>query len=148
MGRSWTFLFLGAWKKYRTSLEDQTFDASVPQTVEEQLLPPTDATFPREKFDEACKMLALKQADFRQAKLVIQRLERYAAMSGQACDANLVSEARQADQSNKVIIGNMTREIDALQALRPRTAAERLNEEMSTSSPPIVRRAKKGRYKK
>ena len=42
----------------------------------------------------------------------------------------------------------MLREIDALQALRPRAAAGRLNEGMSTSSPPIVRRAKKGRYKK
>ena len=84
----------------------------------------TDATFPHEKFDEACKILALKQADLRQAKLVIQRLELYAAVSGQACDANLVSEARQAYESNKVIIGNLLREIDALQALRPRAAAE------------------------
>ena len=116
-------------------VEDQIFDALVPQTVEEHFvavtptLATTDATFPHEKFDEACKILALKQAHLRQAKLVLQRLELYAAVSGQACDANLVSEARQAYESNKVIIGSNLREIDALQALRPRAAAERLNEE-------------------
>ena len=127
-------------------IEDQIFDAPVPQTMEEQFVAvtptpaTTDATFPHEKFDEACKMLALKQADLRQAKFAIQRLELHAAVSGQACDANLVSDARQAYESNKVIIGKMLREI--------RVAAERLYEEMSSSSPPIVRRAKKGRYKK
>ena len=79
---------------------------------------------------------------------MIQRLELYAAVSRQAWDAKKVSEAREAYESNKVTIGNMLRDIDAVLSLRPRAAAERLNEEISTSSPPIVRRAKKGRYKK
>ena len=39
-------------------------------------------------------MLALKQADLRQGKLVLQRLELCAAISGQGLDANLVFEAR------------------------------------------------------
>ena len=74
-------------------VEDQIFDAPVPQTVEEKFVgvaptpATTDATFPHEKFDEACKILALKQADLRQAKLVTQRLELYAAVSRQACEA-------------------------------------------------------------
>ena len=71
-------------------VEDQIFDAPVPQTVEENFVgvaptpATTDATFPH---DEACKILALKQADLSQAKLVSQRLELYAAVSGQACEA-------------------------------------------------------------
>ena len=55
-------------------------------------------------------MLALKQADLRQAQLVVQRLELCVATSGRACDANLVSEARQAYESSKVNIGNVLRE--------------------------------------
>ena len=63
--------------------------------------------------------MELKQAELRQAELVVQRLDLYAAISGQACDANLVSQARQAYESNEVIIGNVQRELDALHALRP-----------------------------
>ena len=90
-------------------MEDQTSDAPVPQTVEVQFVAvtptpaTTDATFPHEKFDEASKMLALQQADLCLVKLAIQRLELCAAVSGQASDANLVSEARQAYESNKVM---------------------------------------------
>ena len=47
-------------------------------------------------------MLALKQADLRQAKFAIQRLELHATVSGQACDANLFSNAKQTFESNKV----------------------------------------------
>ena len=57
---------------------------------------------------------------------------------------NLVSDAKHAYESNEVIIGNVPREIDALQALRPRAAAERLNEEMSTSSPPSEEQRRAG----
>ena len=114
-------------------------------------------------------MLALKHADLRQAQLVVQQLELHAATSGQACDANLVSKARQVYESSKVNNGNLLREIDFPQALRPpmniseassstreaearsvqRAAAELLNEEeMSSSSPSNVRSATRCRYKK
>ena len=51
---------------FQQCIEDQTFDAPVPQPVEEQLVAvaPTPATthvtFLHENVDEACKMLALK----------------------------------------------------------------------------------------
>ena len=66
-------------------------------------------TFPHEKFDELCRIMDLKQAEMRKAELMVQRLDLYAAISGQACDANLTSEARPAYESNRVIIGNMQR---------------------------------------
>ena len=120
-------------------IEDQIFDALVPQTVEEQFVAVTptpvitDATFPHENLMKLARSWPRN---------------RLISVRGQACVANLVSDAKQVYGSNKVTIGNMLREIDALEALGPRAAAERLNEEMSSSTPPIVRRAKKGRYKK
>ena len=87
-----------------------------------------DATLPHETFDELCKILASKQAELRQAKLAVQRLELHAAVSGQARDANLVSEAKQAYESGKMVFGNIIREIDVL---RPRAAAERPREEIA-----------------
>ena len=44
-----------------------------------------------------------------------------------------------------MILGNIIRETDSL---RPRAAAEGMKEEMSSSSPPIVRRTRKDGYKK
>ena len=85
----------------------------------------------------------LKQSELRQAELVVQRLDLYSAIPGQACDANLVSEARQAYESNEVIIGNVQRELDALHALRP-PVDEDMTEEAPSS--PAARKAKKGRY--
>ena len=61
--------------------------------MEEQLvavaptLAATDETFPHEKFDELCSIMKLKQAELRQAELMVQRVGLYAAISGQACDA-------------------------------------------------------------
>ena len=117
------------------SIEDQTFDAPVPQTVEEQLVAvaptpaTTDVTFPLENFGEACKMLGLKQVDLREAKLVLQRLELYPAKSGQTRDAEAASKAKQADESAQALVENVLRELDTFRALRPpMTASDALFE--------------------
>ena len=111
-------------------------------------------TLPHEKYDGLCKMLALKQADLRQAKFAVQRLELHAAVSGQACDANLVSEAKQAHKSGKMVLGNLLREIDAL---RPRATAECPREEIAERAAaeplrdeevaaPKTKKARKGKH--
>ena len=74
---------------------------------------------PLMKFEEACRIVALKQADLRKRELVVQRLELHAAVYGKAYDASLASEAKQAYESNKMIIGNIQQEIDYFEALRP-----------------------------
>ena len=79
--------------------------------VDEFIAEAPDATFPHEKFDELCKILASKQAELRQAKLAVQRLELHAAVSGQARDANLVSEAKQTYESSKMVLGYSIREV-------------------------------------
>ena len=53
----------------------------------------------------------LKKAELRKAELMVQRLDLYAAVSGQACDANIVFEVKQAYESIKVIVGNMQRNL-------------------------------------
>ena len=58
----------------------------------------------------------LTQAELRQAELVVQRLDRYAAITGQACDAEAASKTRQAYESGKVIVENIQRELDAFRA--------------------------------
>ena len=75
--------------------------------------------------------------------LRIQRLELLAAVSGQPRDASIVSEAKEACNSGKMVLGKI-REINAL---RPRAAAESMNEEMSSSSPPATKKAKNGKHK-
>ena len=102
-----------------------TADA-VPAHVDEFIAEAPDVTLPHEKYDGLSKMPALKQADLRQAKFAVQRLQLHAAVSGQACDANLVSDAKQAHKSGKMVLGNLIREIDAL---RPRATAECPREE-------------------
>ena len=89
--------------EFSKSIEEQIVDAPeivdspVPQVVEEQLVAvaptpaSTDETFPHENIDELCRIMKLKQAEFCQVELMVQRLDLYAAISGQACDANLVS---------------------------------------------------------
>ena len=112
-------------KYHITTLQEAIEYLEHNQSVEVQLVAVTptfaavDATFLHEEFDEVCKVLALKQGDVRQAKLVIRRLELYVAVWGQFCDVKLVSGARQVFESNKLTIGNKVREIDAFQALRP-----------------------------
>ena len=92
-------------ERVQQSIEEQIVDAPVPQIVEEQLVAvaptpaTTDATFPHETFDEACRILALKQAEVRQAELVVQRLDLYVAITSQACDAEAASKAWQAYES-------------------------------------------------
>ena len=104
--------------------DPENVDSPVPQVVEEQLVAvaptpaTTDATFPHENFDELCTILKLNKAELHQAELMVQRLDLHAAISEQACDANLVSEARQAYEPNKVIIGIMQREHDAVRSTR------------------------------
>ena len=78
---------------------------AVPAHVDEFIAEAPYATFPHEKFDELCKILASKQAELRQAKLAVQRLELHAEVSGH--DANLVSEAKQAYKSGKMLIGKI-----------------------------------------
>ena len=120
----------------------------MPQTVEEQLVAvaptpaTTDVTFPLENVDEACKMLALKQSDLRQAKLVQQRLELYAAISGQTRDAEAASKAKQAYESAKAIVENILRELDTFRALRPPMTAS--DARSSTQNTPSVPRKNRG----
>ena len=52
--------------------------------------------FPHEEFDDACRIVYLKQAELREADLMVQRLDLYAAATSQACDAETASKARQA----------------------------------------------------
>ena len=99
--------------RVQQSIEEQIVDAPVPQIVEEQLVAvaptpaTTDATFPHEHFDEACRILALKQAEVRQA-----------AITSQACDAEAASKAWQAYESAKAIVENIQRELGTFRALR------------------------------
>ena len=157
---------------FQQSIEDQTFDAPVPQVMEEQLVAvtPTPATtdddpIPPILDDE--QMLLGYQAEFDQCahvlktkKEVIERYEKQVAallervpravssrerrvLQKPVDEYNaLILHERQLVQTAKRKLASLVRE---MQEKRERAAAELLNEEMSSS--PIVRKAKKGRYR-
>ena len=74
--------------------------------------------FLHEKF-EPCEILDLKLPELREAENMVERLDRYAAMTGQACDADAVSEARLVCESCRVIVGSRQQDLRAFFAFRP-----------------------------
>ena len=108
----------GEMTEYIAEIEDSLVPPIVEETIE--VLPRIPAhvddfiaDVPVATYDELCKILTSKQAELRQAKLAVQRLELYAAVSGHARDAGLVSEAKHAYNSGKMALGKIIREIDA-----------------------------------
>ena len=81
-------------------IEDQIFDAPVPQTMEEQFVAvtptpaTTDATFPHEKFDEACKILTLKQARFNDLSFTRQYPDKLAMRTSSPMPGKLTNPIR------------------------------------------------------
>ena len=59
--------------------------------------------FHHEQFDEACRILDLKQAELREAELGAQRLELYTAISSQ-----------EEDESGKAIVENIQQKLSCL----------------------------------
>ena len=117
-------------------------EVSAPQVDEQTLeqiefatLAPILETFPHEKFDELCRIMDLKQAELRQAELVVPRLDLHTAITGQACDAEAASKARQAYEAGKVIVENIQRELGAFRALRPPVKTSSSSTQNSPSAP-------------
>ena len=83
-----------------------------PQQTVEQIENATPAPaldmFPHEQFDEACRILDLKQAELREADLRAQRLDLYTDISSQ-----------EEYESGKAIMENIQQELRAFRALRP-----------------------------
>ena len=83
--------------------------------------------FPHEQFDEACRILDLKQAELREAELRAQRLDLYTDISSQ-----------EEHESGKAIVENI-QQLRAFRALRPPVKTR----EASSSTPKTLHRPRR-----
>ena len=111
----------------RASLRNR-FPQQTVEQIENATPAPALDMFPHEQFDEACRILDLKQAELREAELRAQRLDLYTDISSQ-----------EEYESGKAIVENIQQELRAFRALRPPVKTR----DASSSTPKTLHRPRR-----